>query len=160
SGVRSAYVFTNAGYMKTSGAISAGSPEKAGVAGSGSGTSIDEAMDRPPSGRASHAASHAPPPTHPLLPRAVDALARPRRLLLRAAPGAGKTTRVPAALLDAGVAGRGSVLVLEPRRIAARAAAEYVAAARGGMVGGDVGYRVRFEHRGGATTRLWFVTEG
>jgi ATP-dependent helicase HrpB len=90
----------------------------------------------------------------------VDALARGRRLLLRAAPGAGKTTRVPSALLDAGVAGRGSVLVLEPRRIAARAAAEYVAAARGGVAGGEVGYRVRFEYRGGATTRLWFVTEG
>ena len=80
--------------------------------------------------------------------------------MLRAAPGAGKTTRVPAALLDAGLAGTGTVVVLEPRRIAARAAAEFVAAQRAGAVGGEVGYRVRFEHRGGADTRLWFVTEG
>ena len=50
--------------------------------------------------------------------------------------------------------------MLEPRRIAARAAAEYVAAQRGGRTGGEVGYRVRFESRGGDTTRLWFVTEG
>ncbi|HLY39516.1 MAG TPA: ATP-dependent helicase HrpB [Candidatus Binatia bacterium] len=85
--------------------------------------------------------------------------ARPR-LLLRAAPGAGKTTRVPAALLDAGLAGERHVLVLEPRRIAARAAAAWVARERGGALGDEVGYRVRFEQRGGAGTRLWFVTEG
>ncbi len=90
----------------------------------------------------------------------VDALARGTRLVLRAAPGAGKTTRVPAALLDAGAAGGGCVLVLEPRRIAARAAAAFVAGSRGGAVGGEVGYAVRFEQRGGAATRLWFVTEG
>ena len=80
--------------------------------------------------------------------------------MLRAPPGAGKTTRVPAALLDAGLRRERSVVVLEPRRIAARAAAEFVARARGGAVGGEVGYRVRFEQRGGAATRLWFVTEG
>ncbi|HYR95712.1 MAG TPA: hypothetical protein VEM57_03205, partial [Candidatus Binatus sp.] len=72
-----------------------------------------------------------------------------RRLIVRAAPGAGKTTRVPAALLDAGLAGGRDVLVLEPRRIAARAAAAFVARERGGMVGDEVGYRVRFERRGG-----------
>src|SRR6185369_6919405 len=83
-----------------------------------------------------------------------------RRLIVRAAPGAGKTTRVPAALVDAGLAGDRHVVVLEPRRIAARAAAEFVARERGGVVGGDVGYRVRFEQRGGPSTRLWFVTEG
>lgn len=80
--------------------------------------------------------------------------------MLRAAPGAGKTTRVPAALLDAGVAADKQVVVLEPRRIAARAAAEFVARERGGAVGGEVGYRVRFEQRGDAATRLWFLTEG
>ena len=90
----------------------------------------------------------------------MDALARGTRLVLRAAPGAGKTTRVPAALLDAGSAGDGCVLVLEPRRIAARAAAAFVAGSRGAAVGGEVGYAVRFEQRGGAATRLWFVTEG
>jgi len=101
-----------------------------------------------------------PLPIDTLLPEAVAALGRSRRLILRAAPGAGKTTRVPAALLDAGLGGDGHVVVLEPRRIAARAAAEFVARERGGVVGGDVGYRVRFEQRGGPSTRLWFVTEG
>ncbi|HEV7730984.1 MAG TPA: ATP-dependent helicase HrpB [Candidatus Binatia bacterium] len=100
-----------------------------------------------------------PLPIDPLLPAVVDALRTGSRLVLRAAPGAGKTTRVPAALLDAGVA-PGRVLVLEPRRIAARAAAEFVARARGGSVGAEVGYRVRFEQRGGSSTRLWFLTEG
>jgi ATP-dependent helicase HrpB len=101
-----------------------------------------------------------PLPIDPLLPTIVGALRDARRLILRAAPGAGKTTRVPAALLDAGLAGTRDVVVLEPRRIAARAAAEFVARERGGTVGEQVGYRVRFEQRGGAGTRLWFVTEG
>ena len=101
-----------------------------------------------------------PLPIDPLLPRVVDELRRGPRLVLRAAPGAGKTTRVPAALLDGGVAGDRAVVVLEPRRLAARAAAEFVAEERGGAVGGEVGYRVRFESRGGPATRLWFETEG
>ncbi|HSP95726.1 MAG TPA: ATP-dependent helicase HrpB [Candidatus Dormibacteraeota bacterium] len=99
-------------------------------------------------------------PIDPLLPQITAALRGGNRAVLRAAPGAGKTTRVPAALLDAGLGGDKQVVVLEPRRIAARAAAEYVAAQRGGAAGGEVGYRVRFESRGGARTRLWFVTEG
>lgn len=99
-------------------------------------------------------------PIDPLLPVLVDALRAGTRAVLRAAPGAGKTTRVPAALLDAGSAGDRGVVVLEPRRIAARAAADFVARARGGAVGDEVGYRVRFEQRGGPATRLWFVTEG
>jgi ATP-dependent helicase HrpB len=99
-------------------------------------------------------------PIDPLLPEAVACLTTGSRLVIRAAPGAGKTTRVPAALLDAGLAAGRQVVVLEPRRIAARAAAEFVAHERGGAVGGEVGYRVRFEQRGDAVTRLWFVTEG
>jgi ATP-dependent helicase HrpB len=117
-------------------------------------------MSQSSSGAVSRGATRAPLPIDPLVPAIVDALTRGRRLVLRAAPGAGKTTRVPAALLDAGVAGGGRVLVLEPRRIAARAAAEFVARERGGAVGGEVGFSVRFERRGGADTRLWFVTEG
>jgi ATP-dependent helicase HrpB len=99
-------------------------------------------------------------PIDPLLPDVVSALRTTNRLVLRAAPGAGKTTRVPGAVLDAGLAGGRQVLVVEPRRIAARAAAEFVARARGGDVGGEVGYRVRLARRGGPATRLWFLTEG
>ncbi|MFN8544358.1 MAG: ATP-dependent helicase HrpB [Candidatus Binatia bacterium] len=101
-----------------------------------------------------------PLPIDALLPEIVARLREHGRLVLSAAPGAGKTTRVPAALLDAGIAGDGTVVVLEPRRIAARAAADFVARARGEAVGETVGYRVRFEQRGGPRTRLWFVTEG
>jgi ATP-dependent helicase HrpB len=102
----------------------------------------------------------APLPIDPLLPEITRALRGANRLVLRAAPGAGKTTRVPGALLDAGLAGDRRVVVVEPRRIAARAAAEFVARARGGHVGDEVGYRVRFARRGGPSTRLWFLTEG
>ncbi len=99
-------------------------------------------------------------PIDDLLPEVVAALRRTNRVVLRAAPGAGKTTRVPAALLDAGLAGTAAVVVVEPRRVAARAAAEFVARERGSEVGGEVGYRVRFARKGGAATRLWFLTEG
>jgi ATP-dependent helicase HrpB len=99
-------------------------------------------------------------PIDALLPDAVAALRRTSRLVLRAAPGAGKTTRVPGALLDAGLAGGRDVVVVEPRRIAARAAAEWVARERGGRVGEEVGYRVRFARKGGSRTALWFLTEG
>src|SRR5205807_4864404 len=71
--------------------------------------------------------------------------------------GAGKTTRVPAALLD--ITG-GGVLVLEPRRLAARLAARFVAAERGERVGESVGYQIRFEEVAGPRTRLRFLTEG
>ncbi|MCC6766298.1 MAG: DEAD/DEAH box helicase [Deltaproteobacteria bacterium] len=101
-----------------------------------------------------------PLPIDPLLPAVVSALARTNRVVVRAAPGAGKTTRVPAALLDAKIAKDRRVLVVEPRRVAARAAAEFVARERGGAVGGEVGYRVRFARQGGAATKLWFLTEG
>src|SRR5215468_7290888 len=101
---------------------------------------MDGSSSRAPAAAASRDAL----PIDPLLPEAVDALTRGTRLVLRAAPGAGKTTRVPAALLDAGAAGDGGVLVLEPRRIAARTAAAFVARNRGGGVGGEVGYAVRF----------------
>ena len=101
-----------------------------------------------------------PLPIDALLPEVVTALRGAPALVLRAAPGAGKTTRVPATLLDAGLAGERRVLVLEPRRIAARAAAEFIAGDRGWRLGREVGYRVRFEQCGGKGTRLWFLTEG
>jgi len=76
-------------------------------------------------------------------------------LVIEAPPGAGKTTRVPPALLELG-----NVVVLEPRRIAARMAARRVAQELGEQVGESVGYQVRFEEAAGPRTRLRFVTEG
>lgn len=91
----------------------------------------------------------------------IDSLIAFPALVLKAPPGAGKTTRVPPALLDAGLIPRGlGITVLEPRRLAARAAATRVAGERGGPLGREVGYRVRFESAVSAGTRLTFVTEG
>jgi ATP-dependent helicase HrpB len=101
-----------------------------------------------------------PLPIDAVLPAAVDALARSPALVLFAPAGAGKTTRVPAAILDAGLAGSGTILVLQPRRVAARATAARIAAERGGRLGGEVGYQVRFESRVGPATRLSIITEG
>jgi ATP-dependent RNA helicase HrpB len=99
-------------------------------------------------------------PIDALMPEIVAAFGRTNRVVLRAAPGAGKTTRVPAALLDAGLAGGREIVVIEPRRVAARAAAEFVARERRSELGREVGYRVRFARKGGPETRLWFLTEG
>ncbi|MFT7624865.1 MAG: ATP-dependent helicase HrpB, partial [Myxococcota bacterium] len=79
-------------------------------------------------------------------------------LVLTAEPGAGKTTRLPPALLDALPQGR--ILVVEPRRVAARLAAEFVASERGEPVGQAVGYTVRDDNRTTATTRLIYLTGG
>jgi ATP-dependent helicase HrpB len=83
-------------------------------------------------------------------------------LVIEAPPGAGKTTRVPRALLEAGLAGAGraEVLVLEPRRLAARLAARRVAEELGERPGETVGYQVRFEEVAGPRTRIRYVTEG
>lgn len=101
----------------------------------------------------------APLPVEAALPALVEALAAHPRVLLEAPPGSGKTTRIPPALLTAPwLAGR-KILMLEPRRLAARAAAERMAAERGERVGETVGYRVRFEARVSATTRIEILTE-
>src|SRR5262249_28105727 len=86
-----------------------------------------------------------PLPIDPVLPELVEALRRRPCAVLRAPTGAGKTTRVPPAVLDAGLAGGGRVVMLEPRRLAARAAARRMADERGGRVGDEIGYQVRFE---------------
>ncbi len=99
-------------------------------------------------------------PITALLPRLLTTLADTPRLLLQAPPGAGKTTQVPLALLQAPWRGDGRILLLEPRRIAARAAAEFMAAQLGEPVGGRVGYRIRFEQRIGPGTRIEVLTEG
>ena len=96
-------------------------------------------------------------PIDAVLPEIAASLRTTPNLVLVAAPGAGKTTRVPASLLSL-VAG--SVLVLEPRRIAARLAAARTAAEMGEAVGETVGFQVRFEEAVGPRTRLRFVTEG
>ena len=96
-------------------------------------------------------------PVDALLPEIVAALRHGPNLVLEAAPGAGKTTRVPPALLELVP---GEVIVLEPRRIAARLAARRVAWEMGEKVGQTVGYTVRFEDVTGPKTRLRFVTEG
>jgi len=96
-------------------------------------------------------------PIDPLLPELARTLAAAGRAVLVAPPGAGKTTRVPLALLDS-VPGR--IVMLEPRRLAARAAAERLAETLGEAVGGTVGYRIRGEARVGRGTRIEVVTEG
>jgi ATP-dependent helicase HrpB len=80
--------------------------------------------------------------------------------VLVAPPGAGKTTRVPLDLLEAPWRGEGRILILEPRRLAARAAAERMAATLGERVGDTVGLRVRFGSKVGSRTRVEVVTEG
>ncbi len=80
--------------------------------------------------------------------------------MIQAAPGAGKTTRVPPALLDSYWARGQKLIMLEPRRLAARAAARYMATERGEQVGEAVGYRVRMDTRVGPRTRIEIVTEG
>jgi ATP-dependent helicase HrpB len=100
-----------------------------------------------------------PLPIDDVLPAVVGAVRDRGTLVLVAPPGAGKTTRVPGALLDAGAVD-GEVVVLQPRRLAARLAASRVASERGGELGGEVGYEIRFDRRVGPATRLRFVTEG
>ena len=96
-------------------------------------------------------------PIDSLLPQIVEAVRSEPLLLLEAEPGAGKTTRVPPALLAAGMQ---QIIVLEPRRLAARMAARRVAQELGEDVGGLIGYQVRFEEAVSNRTRLWYVTEG
>jgi ATP-dependent helicase HrpB len=96
-------------------------------------------------------------PIDALIPDIVASLRAQPNLVLEAPAGAGKTTRVPPALLD--LTDR-DVLVLEPRRLAARLAARYVAAERNEKPGETVGYQVRFEEVAGPRTRLRFLTEG
>jgi ATP-dependent helicase HrpB len=98
-----------------------------------------------------------PLPIDAILSDIVQDVTAGSNLVIEAQPGAGKTTRVPAALLDAV---RGQILVLEPRRIAARMAARRIAEETRGRVGETVGYQVRFEDVSTPSTRLLFMTEG
>jgi ATP-dependent helicase HrpB len=101
-----------------------------------------------------------PLPVEESLPRLREALAAPgSAAVLRAPPGAGKTTRVPLALLDLLPPGA-RIVMLEPRRLAAVAAARWMARSLGEEAGGAVGYAVRFERRVSGATRVEVVTEG
>ena len=101
-----------------------------------------------------------PLPIDPLLPDICAALNREVRCILMAPPGAGKTTRVPLALLDEPWMRGKKLLVLEPRRLAARSACRQMAGLLGEKVGQTVGYRVRLENRTSQATRIEVVTEG
>lgn len=107
----------------------------------------------------SHALPGMPQPVDEALPRLLASFEHGNTAVLSAAPGAGKTTRVPFALAAAPWCA-GLVVVLEPRRIAARAAAAFMAGQLGEKPGETVGYRVRLESRTSARTRILFVTEG
>ncbi|MDF1801078.1 MAG: helicase-related protein, partial [Planctomycetota bacterium] len=98
-----------------------------------------------------------PLPVDELLPEVVARLEAGSNVVLRSPTGSGKTTRVPPALEAAGL---GPVLLLEPRRVAARAAARRMAAERSEKVGGSIGYTVRFDDRTSKSTRVTAMTEG
>ncbi|MFT3694254.1 MAG: ATP-dependent helicase HrpB [Kofleriaceae bacterium] len=96
-------------------------------------------------------------PIDDVLHQIVEAVRTTRTCVLVAPPGAGKTTRVPVALLEVC---NGAIVVLQPRRLAARLAATRIAQERGSELGGEVGYQVRFDRKVSAATRIELVTEG
>ncbi|MFS8148440.1 ATP-dependent helicase HrpB [Rhizobium sp. BR 249] len=99
-------------------------------------------------------------PVSHVLPAVGAALAERGRAILSAPPGAGKTTLVPLYLLDQAWRGDGKIILLEPRRLAARAAASRMASLIGEQVGETIGYRMRLDNRISAATRVEVVTEG
>lgn len=99
-------------------------------------------------------------PIEAVLPELLQTLRTNRSVVLQAPPGAGKTTRVPVALLAEQWLDHRRVVMLEPRRLAARAAATYMARQLGEDVGQTIGYRIRFETKVSARTRVEVVTEG
>ena len=101
-----------------------------------------------------------PLPIDDALPRLTAALAAYNAAVLVAPPGAGKTTRVPLVLIDEPWAANKKILVLEPRRLAARVAAARMASTLGEQVGDTVGLRVRFGSKVSKRTRIEVVTEG
>jgi ATP-dependent helicase HrpB len=101
-----------------------------------------------------------PLPIDAVLPRLLDTLRDQKCVVLRAPTGSGKTTRVAPAILDAGLAGEKAIVMLEPRRVASRAAARRIAWERGGRVGDEIGYSVRFDQQLSSATRVRIVTDG
>ena len=99
-------------------------------------------------------------PIDGVIPEIVASLEKTNSVVIEAAPGAGKTTRVPVAINRAEVTDGRMVVVLQPRRVAARAAARRIAWENGWRLGDEVGYHVRFDRKAGPTTRILVVTQG
>ena len=108
-----------------------------------------------PDSRSSGATSIVSLPIDPFIESIREAARRSGAVVVTAAPGAGKTTRVPPAL-----AADGPVILLQPRRVAARVIASRIAAERGWTIGREVGWQIRFDRKFSADTRLLVVTEG
>lgn len=101
-----------------------------------------------------------PLPIDAALPELIASLKTASTAVVQAPPGAGKTTRVPPALVEHGLAASGQVLVLQPRRVAARSTARRMAEELNCQLGHEVGYQIRFERRTSARTRIVVMTEG
>ncbi|MFO0748633.1 MAG: ATP-dependent helicase HrpB [Myxococcota bacterium] len=99
-------------------------------------------------------------PVRAALSAIAEALRTTRRAVVVAPPGSGKTTLVAPYLLESGLAGRGEIVLLQPRRVAARTVARRMAAARGERVGETVGFQVRYENETSERTRIRVITEG
>ncbi len=93
------------------------------------------------------------------IPSLLEAVSRGRNVVLTAPPGSGKTTQVPQALLDSGSV-RGSIVVVQPRRVACRAVSKWVASERKIGIGGEVGYIVRYDGKTSSDTKILYVTDG
>src|ERR1044071_3690859 len=92
--------------------------------------------------------------------RLLDAVRSSKRVVLTAPTGSGKSTQVPQLLLDAGLLGERQVVVLQPRRLATRMLARWVAEARGAKLGAEVGYQMRLDNVTSPATRICYATEG
>lgn len=90
----------------------------------------------------------------------VSAFRQQGRVVLEAPTGSGKSTQVPQILLESGAGGDGQIIILQPRRLATRMLAARVAFERGGRLGDEVGYQIRFDNASSSRTRIKFVTEG
>jgi len=99
-------------------------------------------------------------PIHEIRTRFLAAAGQSKRLILTAPTGSGKSTQIPQFLLDGNQLGTGEVVILQPRRLPARMLAGWVAQSRGGKVGDEVGYQIRFDDVTSPHTKIRYVTEG